>query len=76
MKETFFARITDVLPSRVVVLIPSDRGESPIVRSFDYSPLVNVIDLRPGVVFKITIETNPGEVNMKYEPADKSDYHE
>ena len=72
----FFARITDVLPSRVVVTIPSDRGESPIVRTFDKTPLNGVIDLRPGNVFKITIETNPGEVIMKYAPANKNDYRE
>ena len=76
MIETYFAKITDVLPSRVVVLIPSDAGKEPIVRTFDSGPMAGIIDLRIGVVFKITIETNPGEVIIRYAPANPNDYDE
>jgi hypothetical protein len=38
--------------------------------------MVGVIDLRSGNVMKINIETNPGSVTMKYEPANKNDYRE
>jgi len=76
MTEVYFARILDVLPSRVVVSIPSDRGEPAIVRTFDSTPLNGVIELRNGNVFKITIETNPGTVKTTFEPANKNDYRE
>ena len=76
MKETFFAKITDVLPSRVNTVIGIGTGEDPVVRPFDSTAMVGVIDLTIGNVFKIEIETNPGEVIMRYSPAQKSDYIE
>jgi len=76
MIETYFAKIVDVLPSRVVTSIPSDRSEKPLLRTFDSSPMAGVIELRPGNVIKIVIETNPGEVIIRYSPANRSDYRE
>ncbi len=76
MTETYFAKIVDVLPSRVTVSIPSDRGQAPIFRTLDSAPMMGVIDLRSGNVMKINIETNPGIVTMKYSPANKNDYKE
>ena len=76
MTETYFARIVEVLPSRVLVSIPSDLGEQPILRTFSSKPLEGIIDLRTGNVLKIIIENNPGEVIMRYQPANKSDYNE
>jgi hypothetical protein len=76
MIETYYAKIVDVLPSRVSVSIPSDRGEAPIFRMLDSAPLMGVVELNTNNVMKITIETNPGIVTMKYEPAQRSDYRE
>lgn len=76
MIQTYFARITDILPSRVVTIIPSDSGKAPLTRTFDSTPMVGIIDLRVGTVFQITIETNPGEVIIRYAPANKNDYCE
>lgn len=76
MTETYFARIIDVLPSRVMLSIPSDPGEDPIIKTLDSTAMQGVIDLRPGNVMKITIETTPGKVVMEYAPANKSDYRE
>ena len=76
MTNIYFGRITDVLPSRVMMLIPSDKGIHPILRGFDKEPMVDIIDLRAGNVVKITIETIPGQVTIKYEPANRRDYDE
>ena len=76
MTNIYFGRITDVLPSRVMMLIPSDKGSAPILRGFDKEPMVDVIDLRVGNVVKITIETIPGQVTIQYEPANRRDYNE
>lgn len=76
MNETYFARIVEVLPNRVLVSIPSDTEERPILRTLDSTPLNGVIELKSGTVFKISIEVNPGESIMRFSPANQSDYNE
>lgn len=76
MTETYFARITEVLPSRIVATIAMNDNSAPLVRTLDSMPMVGVIELKAGNTFKITIETNPGEVITKYSPAEKSEYVE
>lgn len=76
MKETYFAKIIEVLPSRVVLSIPSGRGKSPTIKTLSSIAMSGVIDVRKGNVVKITVEITPGKVVTDYSPANKSDYQE